>query len=166
MSIEFINFGPWRYPKFQAEGFSSQFCWTFAQRFCKGDGFDIGCGRPEWCLPGAQGIDLKYEDGYDAYNLPDRQVDYIFSSHCLEHLPNWVTALDHWTTRLKKNGILFLYLPHYDQQYWRPWNNPKHVHILTFEHIYDYLQDRKYVNILHGQKDLNHSFTVVAEKII
>ncbi|NDG31643.1 hypothetical protein EB118_16440 [bacterium] len=102
MSIEFINFGPWRYPKFQAEGFSSQFCWSFAQRFCKGDGFDIGCGRPEWCLPGAQGIDL----------------------------------------------------------------NPKHVHILTFEHIYDYLQDRKYVNILHGQKDLNHSFTVVAEKII
>jgi SAM-dependent methyltransferase len=166
VSIEFVNYQVYRYPKFQTEGFSSQFCWPFAQRFCKGVGYDVGCGRQEWVLPGARGIDLNFKDGYDAYNLPDGEVDYIFSSHCLEHLPNWIDALDHWTSRLKKNGVLFLYLPHYDQQYWRPWNNRKHIHALTFELIKDYLESRKYVNILHGDRDLNHSFTVVAEKII
>lgn len=164
MNVEFINFDSRQYPKFQAEGFSSKFCWPFAQIFCKGDGFDIGCGKREWVLPGSQGIDLNFEDEYDAYNLPTRKVDFIFSSHCLEHLPNWVAALDHWTTRLKKNGILFLYLPHYAQHYWRPWNNLKHIHALNFNLIKDYLKNRNYVNILHGKKDLNHSFTVVAEK--
>jgi hypothetical protein len=27
---------------------------------------------------------------------------------------------------LNENGTLFLYLPDYSQEYWRPWNNKKH----------------------------------------
>jgi len=146
----------------------------FATRYYVGEGIDIGSGNDSLekyknLFPLATSIrswDHSDGDAQMMKSIADNTFQFVNSSHCLEHLPNWVTALDHWTTRLKKNGIIFLYLPHYDQQYWRPWNNPKHVHILTFEHIHDYLQNKNYVNILHGQKDLNHSFTVVAEKII
>jgi SAM-dependent methyltransferase len=159
-----IEFKGTAYPEFQAQGFSSQFAFPFAKHFCKGDGFDIGCNRLEWAFPGAQPIDLNFDDGFEAYNLPDRKVDYIFSSHCLEHLPDWTKALDHWHDRLKLGGTMFLYLPHYDQAYWRPWNNRKHLHVFTAEIIADWLRDHGYCNVFASGRDLNHSFMVVGEK--
>jgi SAM-dependent methyltransferase len=152
------------YPKFQTIGYASQFAIPFAKHFCIGEGFDIGCNRIEWAFPGSIPIDLNFNDGWDAYNLPKDSVDYIYSSHCLEHLPDWVDALDYWKTKLKVGGILFLYLPDYAQTYWRPWNNFKHKHIFTPEIIEDYLSDRGYINIFKSERDLNNSFMVVGEK--
>ena len=40
-------------------------------------------------FPGSTPIDLDFDDPYHADNLPDGEVDYIFSSHCLEHVPDW-----------------------------------------------------------------------------
>jgi SAM-dependent methyltransferase len=151
------------YPKFQDEGNASQFAIPFAKHFCSGVGYDIGCNRLEWALPGAQAIDLLFDDEWEAYNLPAEKVDYIYSSHCLEHLPDWVKALDYWTSKLKDGGTLFLYLPHYNQEYWRPWNNRKHIHIFTPEILKDYLYDRGYTNIFVSDRDLNDSFMVAAE---
>jgi len=162
--MNLIEYKNKKYPHFQSIGNASQFAIPYAKYFCNGDGFDIGCNRIEWAYPGAQPIDLNLDDEWDALNLPDRQVDYIFSSHCLEHLPNWVDALDYWHTRLKTNGTLFLYLPDYSQEYWRPWNNKKHVHVLDAAIIKDYLQDKKYTNIFYTGTDLNNSFMIVAEK--
>lgn len=151
------------YPKFQDEGNASQFAIPFAKHFCDGVGYDIGCNRLDWAFPGAMAIDLLFDDEWEAYNLPDTKVDYVYSSHCLEHLPDWVKALDYWTSKLKDGGTLFLYLPHYKQEYWRPWNNRKHVHIFTPEILKDYLYDRGYTNIFVSDKDLNDSFMVVGE---
>jgi len=162
--IEVINFQEDIYPKFQSEGNASQFCIPFAKHFCSGDGLDIGCMKKEWSFPGSVAIDLNFEDPWDAYNLPNKKYDYIFSSHCLEHLNDWVKALDYWGDHLKNNGVLFLYLPHYNQKYWRPWNNRKHINCFTPEIIVDYMKDRKYINILNSQMDLNHSFIVVGQK--
>jgi len=162
--MNLIEYKNKKYPHFQSIGNASQFAIPYAKYFCNGDGFDIGCNRIEWAYPGAQPIDLNLDDEWDALNLPDRQVDYIFSSHCLEHLPNWVDALDYWHTRLKTNGTLFLYLPDYSQEYWRPWNNKKHVHVLDAIIIKDYLEDKKYTNIFYTGTDLNNSFMIVAEK--
>lgn len=154
-----------RYPTLQGEGFASQYAFPFAQKFCKGDGFDIGCNRQEWVYPGAQGIDLNFDDGFDAFNLPARQVDYIFSSHCLEHLPDWVGALDYWAEHLKEGGAMFLYLPHFAQKYWRPWNNRKHINVLSPEMLRGYYEDRGYREIFVTEGyDLNHSFYAVAIK--
>jgi len=162
--MNLIEYKNKKYPHFQSIGNASQFAIPYAKYFCNGDGFDIGCNRIEWAYPGAQPIDLNLDDEWDALNLPDRQVDYIFSSHCLEHLPNWVDALDYWSTKLKVNGTLFLYLPDYSQEYWRPWNNKKHVHVLDAIIIKDYLEDKKYSNIFYTGADLNNSFMIVAEK--
>ena len=152
------------YPEFQSYGNASQFAIAYAKHFCVGEGYDIGCNRAEWSFPGSHPIDLIFQDPWDAYNLPDKQVDYIYSSHCLEHLPDWVKALDYWTSKLKNKGILFLYLPHYNQEYWRPWNNRKHIHIFTPEIIKDYMKDRFYTNIFYSERDMNDSFMIVGEK--
>ena len=159
-----IEYNGKKYPDFQAEGNASQFAIPFAKKFCKGAGYDIGCNRLEWSFPNSIPIDLNFNDGYDAYKLYDGPVDYIYSSHCLEHLPDWITALDYWTSKIKVGGVLFLYLPHYNQEYWRPWNNRKHLHIFTSEIVKDYMINRGYINIFNSERDLNDSFMIVGEK--
>jgi len=163
--IEIVEFEKDKYPKYNTEGNASQFAIPFALHVCKGEGYDIGYCKKEWKYPGAQGIDLNDDDEWHALNLPDKKVDYIYSSHCLEHLPNWVSALDYWIDHLSENGTLFMYLPHKDQKYWKPWNNRKHVHCLDENIIENYLQCRKDLkNIFVGKRDLNWSFMVMAEK--
>ncbi len=163
--IETITFKDKKYPYFQAQGNAAQFAIPFARWLCRGKGYDIGCNREEWKLPGARGIDLCYNDGYSATNLPDEPVDYIFSSHCLEHLDNWVQVLEYWKSKLKSGGVLFLYLPHYDQEYWRPWHNTKHKSIFLPMFLRDYMNDNGYTNIFVSEKDLNSAFIAVGEKI-
>lgn len=165
--MNIIKFKNQIYPKFQSEGFAAQFAIPFANHFCKGIGYDIGCNRLEWSFPGSIPIDPLL-CGYDAYNLPPQKVDYIFSSHCLEHLPHWVDALDYWITKLKSGGVLFLYLPHADQEYWRPWHNRKHIHSFEPSTIKNYLLDNEFIdsqNIFVSERDLNHSFISVAERL-
>lgn len=156
-----------RYPSFQADGFAAKFAFPFAQQVCSGVGYDIGGNRLPWTYVDANGqramlIDPLYSSEYDAYNLPDMRVDYIFSSHCLEHLPNWVDALDYWSTKLHRGGVLFLYLPHPSQIHWRPWHNRKHVHSLDPDMIKAYLTDNNWRNIFVSGCDLNNSFMCIA----
>jgi len=152
------------YPIFQTKGYAAKFTLPFATEMLFGEGLDIGCNRPEWAFPGAKLIDLEIDDEWDAYNLPEEEYDYIFSSHCLEHLSDWVGALDYWTTRLKTGGTMFLYLPHYSQTYWRPWNNRKHLSILEPHYLNDYFVNRGFMNVITTGHDLNNGFNAVAEK--
>lgn len=163
--IETIEFGGEIYPKFQSEGFAAQFAFPFAQKVCKGIGVDVGCNREEWKFPGSFGVDPQINE-FDATNFiaPQRGLDYIFSSHCLEHLQDWVSVLEYWKTKLKTGGVLFLYLPHPDQLYWKPWNNRKHVNILYPKDIKDYLENNGFKNVFVSERDLNHSFMAMGEK--
>ena len=160
------------YPKWQAEGFAAKFAFPFAEQVCKGYGVDIGCNREAWCYPGADSIDPVLNTG-DAYNInlfasngQEYLLDYIFSSHCIEHLPDWVKALDYWHTRLKSGGVLFLYLPDHSQKYWRSWSNRKHIHNLTPEIVGNYFKDQPEMwgDVLVSNVDLNNSFIVIAYK--
>lgn len=163
MPIDTILFKSKRYPLFQAEGFAAQFAFPFANRVLRGHGLDIGCMNVDWSFPGSHPIDISFDDDYDAMNLPDGLFDYIFSSHCLEHLDNWVDALDYWKSKLDKGSVLFLYLPHPSQKYWLPWSNRKHIHILHPEIIEEYLHDRGWKNVFVSGCDLNNSFIAMAE---
>jgi len=153
------------YPEFQTNGNAARFCMPFALEICKGDGLDIGCNRQEWAFPNARMIDITIDDPYDATNLPEGQFDYIFSSHCLEHLNDWVGVLNYWISKVKWGGVIFLYLPDFSQTYWRPWNNRKHVNVLTPEIIREYLLD--HLSLGHSfvsGVDAYNSFTAFAEK--
>lgn len=166
--IETIACEGQKYLKLQSEGFAAQYAFPFAAKVLhySQNVYDVGCNREEWKLPGARAIDPKMND-YDAMNFPKgERPDAIFSSHMLEHFEgSWVSVLDYWKEQLCKSGILFLYLPHYSQRYWRPWNNKKHVHCFTPELIKDYLMSGGWENIFISEGwDLNNSFYVIAEK--
>lgn len=164
--LDIINFKDKYYPHFQSIGNASQFALPFAKLMCKGLGVDVGCGKMEWKLPNAFPIDPVIDPRYDALKFPDwaTDLDYIYSSHCLEHLDSWVDALDYWMDRLKKGGVLFLYLPHPSQEYWLPWNNRKHKHVLNPEDLKKYFIDKKVVKHFTTSFDLNSSYYSVIEK--
>jgi len=162
--MQFVEFDGEKYPFFQTIGNASQFSIPYAKHFCSGIGYDIGFCKEEWKLPGAIGIDLSLNNGYHANCLPDDKVDYIYSSHCLEHVDNWVETLELWISKLKDNGVLFLYLPDFSQKYWRPWNNRKHKHCFTPEIVHNFLIDKGMKNIILSGIDLNNSFIIVCEK--
>ena len=155
------------YPAFQASGFASRFCFPFAQEICKGNGVDVGCNNNNWKFPNAFPIDPNINQ-YDALNFPnfEYQLDYIFSSHCLEHINQWVNVLDYWHSKLRVGGVLFLYLPDFSQKYWRGWHNRKHVNMFTPEIIKTYFLDQpdKWENVFCSGVDLNNSFVLVAVK--
>jgi hypothetical protein len=163
MGLETIEHSGKKYLKFQAEGNAAQFIKPFAEKVCKGEGYDIGYCKEEWKLPGARGIDSSDGSGYTADSLPDEKVDYIFSSHCLEHVNNWMYTLEYWLSKIRTGGVLFLYLPDYSQTYWRPYNNRKHQTVMNPQYIKDLLEFKGCKNIFVSGVDLNNSFTVVCE---
>ena len=162
--IDTVKFGSDIYPSFQTNGNAARFVMPFAKEVLYGEGLDIGGGNENWKFPGARLIDLTVGDGFHATSLPDQQYDYIFSSHCLEHLPDWVGVLDYWSTRIKTGGVMFLYLPHYSQKYWRPWSNRKHVNILQPQYLKDYFEARGWSNVFVSERDLYNSFAVMGVK--
>jgi len=162
--IETITYKNKQYPSFQALGNAAQYIIPFASQVCKGVGYDIGCMKKEWSFPGSIPIDISFNDGYHATNLPTQNVDYIFSSHCLEHLSDWVDVMNYWHSMLKPGGVLFVYLPDYSQEYWRPWNNIKHKNIFTPKIITDYMEHKQYNPVFSSQVDLYNSFAVFGSK--
>jgi SAM-dependent methyltransferase len=161
--IETVQYKGILYPKFQTKGYAAKYAIPFAQEVCIGKGVDIGCNREDWKFPGAYAVDPILNE-YTANDFPFDNLDYIFSSHCLEHLYDWVSILDYWKTKLKPEGVLFMYLPDYSQEYWRPWNNRKHINIFSKDIIVDYLKDRSYTKIFCSGVDLYNAFMVIAQK--
>lgn len=157
-------------PEWVANGNHAQYIIPFATQVCKGIGLDIGGNNRHWALPNAKIVDPVYNPMYDAMNLPKNPFkdgfDYIFSSHCLEHLPNWKSTISYWTSQIRIGGTLFLYLPHEDCLYWRPENMPnkKHLHKFNPAVIVKELQHLGYKNIFASERDLAWSFAVFGEK--
>lgn len=148
------------YPSYIKTGNAASYVIPFAKKFCKGKGLDIG-GFFDWTFPGAVPVNILLDDEWDAYHLPDEKYDYIFSSHTLEHLPDYVKALEYWKNHLTPEGVLFLYLPHPDMEYWLPQNDRKHLHSFYPERIYKLLKDFGFTNVLYSGRDLYWSFAVV-----
>lgn len=138
-----------------------------ASRYCSGSGVDVGCGG--WPFPGAVGIDNENE--LNAFNFgPHNNLDFVFSSHCLEHIADWQEALAHWISRLKIGGTLFLYLPHHDMLLWRPespWvSGPGgHQWSPTFNVLEEFLKTLN-TDIIAGEAEMDkhYSFYIVARK--
>jgi SAM-dependent methyltransferase len=148
------------YPDYLKHGNACQYVAPVAKKFCVGHGLDVGAGR--WPLDGAIPVELR--DGGDAMNLPAGLHDYVFSSHALEHLEDPIAALEHWKTRLRSGGVLFLYLPHPDMTYWLPQHCRKHRHTWAPERMDQIVRDLGFVNVIRSERDLAWGFAVVGFK--
>lgn len=147
-----------KFPEYIRNGNACRFIIPTALEFCRGNGIDVGAGK--WPLPGALAIDLV--NGGDAMNLPEGKFDFVFSSHCLEHLTDPVAALEHWKSRIRPGGVLFLYLPHAeDMPYWRTTQNRKHLHEWLPHQIERMLLELGFVDVIRSERDLAWSFAAV-----
>ena len=87
-------------------------------------------------LPGAIGVDTDYP-GYDGRILPfasDSQ-DAVYSSHCLEHIPDYIKAIQEWHRVVRVGGHIITVVPSahlYERQRRVPsrWN-PDHKRAYT-----------------------------------
>lgn len=86
----------------------------FYRKYMQGKGLDIGAGQTYApVLESAIGVDKNYP-GYNGRDLPfeDESQDYIYSSHTLEHIPDYTHALREWMRVLKPGGHLVISVPH------------------------------------------------------
>lgn len=108
------------YPDYLTVGGASYCIFREALKFCRGNGIDVGAGL--WPLPWAIAVDALRGPGVGraVSDFEDESLDYVFSSHYLEHIENWRKALGEWVRKLKPHGIIFLYLPHPECAIWYP----------------------------------------------
>jgi len=156
------------YPNLIKNGNHQQYIRPIAEQVCKGVGIDIGSNRKEWALPGVKDmVDIEFDAPWnDAFKIPvdDATYDFVFSSHCLEHLGDYYSALEEWTRILKPGGVMLLYLPHRNMEYWWPQNNRKHRRICHAEEIKSDLFRLGFEHTLASGCDLAYSFSVLGYK--
>lgn len=112
------------YPDYLLVGGNTFAIRRMALKYCIGKGLDVGASY--WPLPGSTPIDTELGPGIhnSIEDIPTGSQDYVFSSHCLEHIGDWQGALDCWIEKLRKGGIIFLYLPHPSCKLWHK-SNPQ-----------------------------------------
>jgi len=123
---DFVSYRAARlYPGYLQFGAAMEGVRPLALRYCKGRGVDIGAGV--WPLPGARAIENGPHENAYRIEEPAGALDFVFSSHVLEHLDDPERALKEWTRVLAPGGIMVLYLPHPACRMWHPQHNPHHL---------------------------------------
>ena len=99
-----------------------------------GRGIDIGCG-PWPVRPDVQPFDHVHGDAnhITRYVKPG-SYDYVFSSHCLEHMRDPDHALQEWWELVRPGGSMLVVVPDedlYEQGYWPSLFNKDHKFTFT-----------------------------------
>lgn len=103
-----------KYPAFLNEGRALEGIRAKALAYCRGRGLDVGSS--EWPLPGALALPTENE----RHLFDQGPFDFIFSSHCLEHIDDWQSELKLWAKSVRPGGTVFIYVPHPSMEPWRP----------------------------------------------
>lgn len=156
-----------RYPDYLNCGNAAEFIKCFAKKYMKAHFVDVGCSA--WPIP--NGIPVDKGNREVLTDAPDEFFAGVFSSHCLEHIPQWAEELTLWHRVIRKGGAMVLYLPHPRAEVWHArtgswvgnehvWN-PEPVSLVRFlvevlgMHIVEYT----------SRRDPLWSFHVVARKV-
>ena len=116
----------------------------FFEKYCQGEGLDIGYGA-DLIVPGCSGWDLRNGDAQYLNGIEDESFDYVYSSHCLEHMIDVKIALKNWFRVVRRGGFLLLAIPHRDlyekvKELPSIWNaDHKHMFLIGREELPDTL---------------------------
>jgi len=114
----------------------------FATRYFVGEGVDIG-GRPDplalyrELFPAITALrtwDIEDGDAQLMASVQDESFDFVFSSHCLEHMRDPKEALSSWFRILRPGGHLVITVPDedlYEQGVWPSTHNRDHKQAFT-----------------------------------
>lgn len=105
-------------------------------RYLRGDGIDIGCGDDPLIVPDGTVRQWDRADGDAQYmaGVPDASFDFVYSSHCLEHMVDVPATIHHWLRILKPGGYLYVVVPDYvfyEKCMWPSHYNTDHKHTFS-----------------------------------
>ena len=83
------------------------------EKVFKGKGIDIGCGNDP-ILDNVERFDIEDGDANQIEKYVKKRFDFVFSSHCLEHMKNPYHTIQQWWSLVKDNGYLYLIVPDED----------------------------------------------------
>jgi SAM-dependent methyltransferase len=103
-------------------------------KYLVGSGIDIGCGTDKLVSPHSDGFQCRGWDVGDGdaqlmQGVPYGSFDFVYSSHCLEHMHDPSEALSNWWRILKPGGYLVVIVPCeylYEQSTWPSRGNGGH----------------------------------------
>ncbi len=114
----------------------------FGTRYFVGDGIDIGCGPDSIAqyieqfplMRSVRNWDLPDGDAQYLATVADNSLDFVHSSHCLEHMVDPKESLKHWLRVLKPGGYAVIMIPDedlYEQGKFPSTNNSDHKWTFT-----------------------------------
>lgn len=86
---------------------------AFERSVLSGRGIDIGCG-PDPVTPDVRRFDVADGDANEITRYVHAQFDFVYSSHCLEHMRDPRAALREWWQLVRPGGHLFVIVPDED----------------------------------------------------
>ena len=86
---------------------------TIEKQAIQGTGIDIGCG-PDPVTPNARRFDLEHGDANVISQFVKEQFDFVYASHCLEHMHDPRKTILDWWKLVKPGGYLFILVPDED----------------------------------------------------
>lgn len=130
--------------------------WTETEKsYLFGNGIDIGCGNDP-VLSHVKPFDHIHGDANNISQYVNEKFDFVFSSHCLEHMHEPQKAVKEWFSVLKPGGFLFVLVP--DEDLYEQGNFPSRYnedHKWTFTISKQKSWSPKSINVLDLIKNLD-----------
>jgi ADP-heptose:LPS heptosyltransferase/predicted SAM-dependent methyltransferase len=162
---------------------SKKICYTAAP-YLRGKGLDLGAGDFK-VLPHVISVDNMNHEKFGFQIKPDimcdctnlsmftsQSMDFIYSSHLLEHIEDYKAALNEWWRLVKQDGYLILYLPHKDfyPNIGEKGSNPDHKHDFLPKDIIDAMETVNggkfdLIEMQERNEDEEYSMFLVFQKI-
>jgi SAM-dependent methyltransferase len=101
----------------------------YFQKYFVGKGIDIGCGADPLLADSVQQWDILDGDAQVMAGFEPASFDYVYASHCLEHMKDPIAAVNRWWELVKPKGYLICVVPDedlYEQALWPSRFNTDH----------------------------------------
>ena len=110
----------------------------YFEKYLVGNGIDIGGGDDSLTIPSGSVFcyDKQHGDAQFMTGVEDAQYDFVYSSHCLEHMKDLNVAIRNWMRICKPGGYLYIVVPHevyYEQGFWPSKWNGEHSWSFTID---------------------------------
>ena len=108
------------------------------EKFLHGNGIDIGAGDDILTIKNGTVVpwDIHNGNAQDMSGVNYETYDFVYSSHCLEHMVDIEETLFNWCRILKYGGILYLVIPDmylYEKNIWPSKYNGDHKHTFSLD---------------------------------